>query len=140
MVVRMARAAGRMRPRRSFDQDTIVPHARERGALGAVLADVFSPSGPSALSLPMCTTLKAQCRPSSTKLQTHFPKITTVMTRQLALEAQSKAALLCGSTLVMRISTLSQTLDELETCLDRIVKSASEELAWPLLPQIPHMC
>ena len=139
MVERVARAAGRMRPRCSLDQDTIVPHARERGALGAVLADVFSP-GPSALSLPMCTTLKAQCRPSSTKLQTHLPEITTVMTRQLALEAQSKAALLCGSTLVMRISTLSQTLDELETCLDRIVKSACEELTWPLLPQIPHMC
>ncbi len=44
--------------------------------------------------------------------------------RQLALEAQSKAALLCGSTLVMRISTLSHTLDELETRLDRFVKSA----------------
>ena len=43
MVVRVARVTGRVRPRRSFDQSTIVPQAHERGAHGAVLADVFFP-------------------------------------------------------------------------------------------------
>ena len=43
MVVKVARVTGRMRPRRSFDQNTIVPQAHERGALRAVLADVFFP-------------------------------------------------------------------------------------------------